>query len=634
MCGIWASVGIAADPTLIDLVSHRGPDGRGWKVLSSSAGPIALGHRRLAIIDTSTAALQPMCNTGGRYWIVYNGEVYNYRELRAELVQLGHRFRTQSDTEVILAAFAEWGEACLDRFIGMFAFVLYDAQNETLFAARDRFAIKPLYYALLPGGIAFASEIKQLLKLPGLVPRMNVARVYDFLATGITDHTAETLFADIRQIRNGECLSLTLRGMRLPNPLPVRRWYRLPPSGTVECSQEEAARRFHDLLSESVRLHLRSDVTVGSCLSGGLDSSAIVSLIARHFNAEGGRHALNTVSACYNERSVDERPFMQAVVTATGAVPHYIFPKPEDVFTCAEKLTWHQDEPYGSTSIFAQWCVFEEARRQGIKVMLDGQGADEQLAGYHGGFGYHLASLVRTGRWVELLRTILERRRFHGMSARQQFRSLIVPILPPSFVGILTRSRRAIVEHDWLASDRFRGEQYRPQSFAAMLQAEGLGPVRDIGDLCVAMTQATNLPMLLHYEDRNSMAHSVEARVPFLDHRLVEFSIGLGARHKIVGGTTKAVLRGAMTGVMPEKICRRQDKIGFATPEMEWFRGPLRRSIEGAVEDVLSQYAGLMNPGGTRAMVNEMLDGLRPIDFRLWRIVNIGIWGRVFGVAL
>lgn len=634
MCGIWASVGMSVDQAVIDLVAHRGPDGCGWKVFPGPLGPVTLAHRRLAIIDTSVQAAQPMCDAGGRYWIVYNGEVYNYRELRSELETLGRRFATQSDTEVILAAYAEWGETCLDRFVGMFAFVLYDSQMQRIFAARDRFAIKPLYYLVRGHGLAFASEIKQLLRVPGFVPRMNLPRLYDFLSTGITDHTAETTFADVRQLRNGECLTVDLHTFRWTDPLPVRRWYRLPQSGTIECSADEAARRFRELLTDSVRLHLRSDVPVGSCLSGGLDSSAIVSLIDRQFRLDGSQAAVNTVSACYEERAVDERPFMRAVNAATRSAPHYVFPKPEDAFGRAEQITWHQDEPYGSTSIFAQWCVFEEAKRQEIKVMLDGQGADEQLAGYHGGFGYHLASLLRSGRWMALARTMWERRQFHGVTLRQQIRALVGPILPGRLAGLLARSRQTLVEHDWLASGRFRGDAFPANTFGAMLRAEGLGPIRDIGDLCVAMTQATNLPMLLHYEDRNSMAHSVEARVPFLDHRLVEFSIGLGARHKIVGGTTKFVLRQAMAGVMPDVVCRRRDKIGFATPELEWFRGPLRRSLEVAVEDVLSGYPGLLNTGGTRLLVKEMLDGSRPIDFRLWRIVNVGIWGRVFNVNL
>jgi asparagine synthase (glutamine-hydrolysing) len=227
-----------------------------------------------------------------------------------------------------------------------------------------------------------------------------------------------------------------------------------------------------------------------------------------------------------------------------------------------------------------------------------------------------------------------ERERYHGIPLRQQLKTIFFLLLSPRILNRVIRKRQAHTQHDWLGSELFRAAQFPPSTFNATLEREGLGPIRDIGDLCVAMTQATSLPMLLHYEDRNSMAHSVEARVPFLDHRLVEFSIGLGARHKIVGGDTKRVLRRAMKGIMPQVICERRDKLGFATPEQHWFRGALRSAIEGGVEDTLKLYPGLLNPVGTRALVREMLDGGRPLDFTVWRIVNIGIWGRVFNVSV
>lgn len=634
MCGIWFSVGFPPDPDSLDLVAHRGPDGRGWQVFHSRCGPVALGHRRLAIIDISDAALQPMSYANGHFWLVYNGEIYNYVELRLELEGLGYVFTTHSDSEVLLASYAQWGEACLDRFIGMFAFVIYDSKNQTFFAARDRFAIKPLYYVHSNQGIAFASEIKQLLRLPLIRARMNLARAYDFLSSGITDHTDETLFDGVKQIRNGECVTVDLSRHSIPAALPIRRWYRIPTSGTLRISEHEAGERFRDLLAESVRIHLRSDVPLGSCLSGGLDSSSIVSLIDRQLSGEGGANRLKTISACYQEKSVDERPFMEAVAAATNTDPHYVFPRVEDALASAEHITWSQDEPYGSTSIFAQWCVFAQAQRQGIKVMLDGQGADEQLAGYHGGFGYYFASLIRRGRYLVLLHAMLERQRFHGIPFWQQVRAFLGPLLPSHVRNLLPKERSAAVQHNWLASRIFQSGTFPPSTFNAALEREGLGPIQDIGDLCVAMVSATNLPMLLHYEDRNSMTHSIEARVPFLDHRLVEFTIGLGEEHKIVGGETKRILRRGMTGILPEKICKRQDKLGFTTPEQEWFRGRLRSGIEAGVEDTLKLYPDLLNSAGTRALLRDTLDGRREVDFTLWRIVNMGIWGRVFSVSI
>jgi len=632
MCGIWFSLGFAPDPARIDVVAHRGPDGSGWRVFDSAAGPVALGHRRLSIIDLSEAARQPMAYADERYWIVYNGEIYNYLELRDELEAAGHRFRTQSDTEVLLAALAQWGAAALGSLVGMFAFILWDTAEQSIFAARDAFGVKPLYVFATPQGVAFASEIKQLIGLSGFSARLNIARAYDFLSSGIMEHTDGTLFEGVRQLRGGECVRLDLRRWKLGEDLPIRRWYRILEPGTLDISEREAADRFRALLADSVRIHLRSDVPVGTCLSGGLDSSSIVCLMARELEAAGDGAQVNSVSACYDERSVDERQYMEAVVERTRSIPHWCYPRFEDAFALAEQITWHQDEPYGSTSIFAQWCVFDAARRAGLKVMLDGQGADEQLAGYHGCFPYYFAGLIRQRRFTTLLCAMLQRRSWHGVSFAEQARMFLVPLLPAKLARWLRRERQISVQHNWLA-----GEALRPHLGRSPLETarEGIGlpPIAGIGDLCVVLTQSSNLAMLLHWEDRNSMAHGIEARVPFLDHRLVEFAIGLGDRHKIVGGDTKRVLRRAMSGILPEKIRQRRDKLGFSTPEETWFRGPLREAVRGGVEQTLERYPGLLNPHGVRAHVADMIEGRRPVDFSLWRIINLGIWGRVFAVS-
>ncbi|HEX3861630.1 MAG TPA: asparagine synthase (glutamine-hydrolyzing) [Stellaceae bacterium] len=632
MCGIWFSLGFAPDPAYIDIVAHRGPDGRGWQVFDSHAGPVALGHRRLSIIDLSDAGAQPMSYADGRYWIVYNGEIYNYLELRAELAAAGHFFTTQSDTEVLLAAYAQWGEAAFDRLVGMFSFVLWDRQAQTAVAVRDRFGIKPLYVAATAQGVAFASEIKQLLALPGIGRHLNVARVYDFLSSGIMDHTGETMFEEIRQLEGGTSVRLDLQHWHPGEALPINRWYRILEPGTLDLDERNAAQQFGALLSDAVRLHLRSDVPVGTCLSGGLDSSSIVCLMARELAADGGGH-VHSISACYDEKSVDERPFMEAIVDCTDSTPHWCYPRYDDAFAEAERITWHQDEPYGSTSIFAQWSVFTEARQAGLKVMLDGQGADEQLAGYHGSFAYHYASLIKQRRFAALARAMAERQKWHGVRFADQARSLLLPVLPQGLARHLRRERQTLVQHPWLNGEAMQDHLGR-SAFETARQHIGRPPIAGIGDLCVVLTQSSNLAMLLHWEDRNSMAHSIEARVPFLDHRLVEFSIGLGDRHKIVGGDTKRVLRRAMAGILPETVRQRRDKLGFATPEEAWFRGPLRELVRAGIDQTLALYPTLLNRKGVEGHAADMLEGRRPVDFSLWRIVSLGIWGRVFGVAM
>lgn len=572
-----------------------------------------------------------MDDPSGRYHLVFNGEIYNYIELRDELRTKGEVFYTESDSEVLLRAYVVWGESALSRLRGMFSFLIWDERDKKLFAARDRFGIKPLYIIATTHGVAFGSEIKQLLGLPGLSGRMNVARVHDFLASGISDHTAETMFDGVLQVRGGQCV--TVDATRTPLNAPVQRWYPAT-AGELSISESDAADRFRELLIESVRLHLRSDVPIGSCLSGGLDSSSIVCLMSGMLGSQSGSSKINTVSACYAEKSVDEKPFMDIIVADANTEPHFIFPKAEDVFQRASEITWHQDEPFGSTSIFAQWCVFEEARRVGVKVMLDGQGADEQLAGYHSGFSYYMAALTRQRQFGQLFKTIVERNRYHGTPVYEQIRNHLVPLLPPGVAGLLRQQHRALTQHDWLGSDVLRARGNPKGALQLASDELGLPTVTDIRSLCLTLTFGSNLAMLLHWEDRNSMAHSIEARVPFLDHPLVEFNLALGNNHKIVGGDTKRVLRRAMADILPEAVRERRDKLGFATPEQIWFRGPLRGLVEDGIEKTLAMYPGLMNADGVRALAKEMLDGERPLDFTLWRIINLGIWGERFGVTL
>lgn len=627
MCGLFGSIGFAPDPMRIDIVSHRGPDGRGWRTYESPSGPAALGHRRLAIIDISDAGLQPMADASNRFHLVFNGEIYNYIELRDQLRSLGEKFVSNSDSEVLLRAYMVWGEACLMRLRGMFAFLIWDDRDKRLFAARDRYGIKPLYVLRTSRAIAFSSEIKQLVGLSGFSGRMNIARVHDFLANGVTDHTEETLFDGVIQLRGGECIAVAAGGGH--TAVAIRRWYPLD-IGQVAMTEADAAERFRELLTDAVRMHLRSDVPVGSCLSGGLDSSSIVCLMAGMMPGDG---KVNTVSACYGEKSVDEKPFMDVVVAHAATEPHFIFPRPEDVFQKASDITWHQDEPFGSTSIFAQWCVFEEARRVGVKVMLDGQGADEQLAGYHSAFPYYLSQLTWQGRLVQVARTLAERRRLHGAKLPNQMMRYLASLLPRRLAAPARRVHRMMLQNDWLGSDLIRTSGNAEGAMLVATDRLGIATPTDLMSLCVAMTFASNLQMLLHWEDRNSMAHSIEARVPFLDHPVVEFSLALGNQHKIVGGDTKRVLRRAMVNILPETVRTRRDKLGFATPEQSWFRGPLRGLIKDGVEATLSRYPALLNASGVRRLACDMLDGRRPVDPLLWRIVNLGLWGERFRVS-
>ncbi len=664
MCGLAGLFSLSGDD--LDLagpllqmtaaVRHRGPDDEGYVLLAAagvrilggvdtpaavyrsglpyapggSLGAAAppfcagLGHRRLSILDLSPGGHQPMTTEDGRYWIVFNGEIYNQATLRAELEMSGEVLVSRSDTEVLLKAYRRWGRACLSKLRGMFAFIIHDRVTRTVFAARDRFGIKPLYYWFSPAGfLAFASEIKQFTVLPGWRAAVNGQRAYDFLNWELLDHTEETLFADVRQLRAGE-----FAVARLGDPtstLPATRWYSLaaPP---FRDGFNEASSRFGRLLRESVKEHLQSDVPLGSCLSGGLDSSSIVCLLSNMRRSVGSPLPQTTFSACAREEPFDERRYVEEIVQATGVEAHYTYPRPEQLFDTLERITWHQDEPFGSTSMYAQWSVFELASNNGAKVMLDGQGADEQLIGYHAFFGARQAGLLRSGRWLSLWRDVRAVQRLHGPQA---WSSLL-----RAADAIVNRRTRSMLLR-WAGR---HPQENPPWLDLTLLGAVPMDPYAAAGDRAdsvaarsLAQLEATSLPMLLHWEDRNSMAHSVESRVPFLDHRLVEFVLGLPEHFKLSGGMTKRVLRDCMKGILPERVRTRVDKMGFVTPEPIWVRRDTPGAFRERVRHAVAISGGLLTPEAlTKA--DRVINGLEPYSFWLWRVVNFGAWMERFGV--
>jgi asparagine synthase (glutamine-hydrolysing) len=574
-----------------------------------------MASRRLAVIDTSDAGRQPMAFDGGRFWLVYNGEIYNHIELRDELGTLGHEFCSRSDTEVLLAAYAQWGEGCLERFNGMFAFVLWDGQRQTLFAARDRFGVKPLYWMANADGLAFASEIKQFTHLNGFSPRLNLGGAYDFLSYGLFDHNSETLLQGVYQLRPGQSAILPVGAWKPGEGPPVRNWYRPPQPGSSDLTAHAAADRFRDLLEDSVRLRLRSDVPVGSCLSGGLDSSSIVCLAA-----QAREEPLATVSACYDDPGIDERPYITAVNTKVNTKPVHVFPEGGELAESLDRLVHFQDGPFASTSVFAQWCVFRAARDAGVTVMLDGQGSDEQLAGYQPAFAAHQAGLLRDFRLHRLWMELGAHRRRHDISAVRQGAALIYRLLPRAIQHTVHRLRR-IDQPRWMTQDFSRNFE------------NPLPPVRRLGELLRGQFFETTLPMLLHYEDRNSMAHGIETRLPFLDYRLVELSLSLDERFKIVDGETKWLLRRAMEKTLPPDIRDRQDKVAFATPQNAWLRGALRSAVDDNVDDVLIRFPGIFSKPGLDRLLGSTNSKAGIPNPALWRVVCFAAWGRVIGVG-
>lgn len=663
MCGIfgfWSKddrpISVKVLERATTAIRHRGPDDEGYLLVETRGGSVTLcagrdtsqelalppveqfsggsydlglGFRRLSILDISSAGHQPMKSEDGRCWIIFNGEIYNYLELRAELADKGHKFHTGTDTEVVLAAYRHWGEDCLSHFVGMWAFAIWDAEKRRLFLARDPFGIKPLYYVSDARQFVFASEIKALLESGRVSREVNASRLHDYLTIGLTDYGEETMFAGVRQIPPAHSLTVALDD---PNSVRLKRYWQIDLDRKLQIPFEEAARRLRELFMESVKLHLRSDVPVGTALSGGIDSSSI-SMAVRSLEPEAD---LRTFSYIADDEAVNEERWVDMVVAASSANVHKVHPTPAELTSDLDRLIGIQDEPFGSTSIYAQHRVFRRARESGVTVMLDGQGADEMLAGYLPYLVARLASLLRQGR-------LLKAGKFASQASdilSTRKRRLLAGsggLLLPSLVGqsdFAVRFRRLTrmaglsnaTHLDWLNKDWF-------DERAAGRRKPSDGHSRDIlrRTLHETLTE-TSLPMLLRYEDRNSMAHSIESRVPFLTTALAEFIFALPEEHLIgPDGTSKLVFRRAMRGLVPDAILNRRDKIGFATPERRWLT-QLHPWVDGVLQSDAAHRIQALNLPVMKAEWESILSGQSAFDWRVWRWLNLIRWGEQFEI--
>jgi asparagine synthase (glutamine-hydrolysing) len=637
MCGIAGMISgsrrvcPARAAKVLERLRHRGPDDLGWLVYAHGSvqtgrelSPdiedcdLMLMHRRLSILDLSSRGWQPMHAAGGRYSVVYNGEIYNYLELRGELERLGHQFHTHTDTEILLLAYVEWGADAMRRFVGMFAFAIFDRQRRTLFLARDFFGIKPLYYSASEEQFAFASEIKALLDLNSTKRRVNSPALLLYLRHGLSDQGDTTLLSGIHQLPAAHYVEVSLDDPGLAEP--VRYWK--PQMTQSGLSFEEAAQRLRELFLESIQLHLRSDVPIGAALSGGIDSSAIVACMRK----VAPRLDIHTFSYIADDPRLNEEHWIDMVTNAVAPHVHKVHTKSRDLANDLDILLRAQEEPFGSTTIYAQHRVFRLASEAGVKVMLDGQGADELLGGYRYYVGAQFASLVRQRRFPDAFRLLRSTAKFPDIG--------IVPLLLCSADYLLPREwqkpLRALIAKEytprWVNTAWFRenGGETAHTTYCA-------GPHVLRSALLRTMTE-TSLPHLLRYEDRNSMAFSIESRVPFLTPQLAEFALSLPEEYIVaLDGTSKAVFRHAMRGIVPQPILDRRDKIGFATPEREWLC-----NLNGWVKDTLnSETAAKMPFFDLRVMHREweaILAGRQSFDNRVWRWLNVIRWSQEFSV--
>lgn len=632
MCGILGWFGPdEIRPEFLESVSrrlrHRGPDGDGWaswgrsgltlgRRLGEDPASVCFGHRRLAILDLSEGGWQPMVDASGRFVLVFNGEVYNYIELREELTKGGDHFRSGTDTEVVLAAWTKWGTESLRRFVGMFALAVLDTTNRTVTLARDPFGIKPLYYARCRMGWSFASEIPPLLDLPDVSRQVNPGRLVEYLRLGLTDHHRETLLRDIHQVPAGTFLRFKLEDLSQP---AAEKCAPRTESNDAGIGFSEAVDQTRELFLRNISLHLRSDVPVGAALSGGIDSSAIVCAI-RHLRPDQELHAFSFVAA----RGVSEEHWIDKAAGSARAICHKVKPAAGDLARDFEELVRGQGEPIGSASVYAQYRIFKEARANGIKVMLDGQGADEILAGYQRAVSSRLTDLIAERRPFKAAKVLFGR---HTFGKTRLIQGVIVQGAPDWAVRPIRLLLGRQSWPSWLNGEWFeaRGIDYSPYqrlNGASRFLKEDLA-------LCISRE---SLPAILRYEDRNSMVHSIESRVPFLTKDFADFVSRLPDEYLVSShGVTKSIFREAMRGIVPDVLLERRDKVQFVAPEAYWLDNApnlvellLKRGVAEEVFPVVN-----MEPIRRRVKSRGLQSEAR---WPIWRIVSAVIWSRVFSL--
>ena len=622
MCGIAGIVNLnpharvdeARLKRMRDVLRHRGPDGAGLWI----DGPVGLGHRRLSIVDLA-GGHQPMANEDESVWITYNGEIYNHAALRPGLEAAGHVYRTRSDTETILHLYEEDGERCVEKLQGMFAFAIWDKNHGRLLLARDRLGIKPLYYAITDDEIVFASEIKAILASGAVRPEFNEAVLPEFLANRFVAGD-ETFFRGIHKLMPGRTFSWSM-----PDGVARRRYWKPPaPDERTDVSLERAASDVRDRLSAVVRSHLMSDVPLGLFLSGGLDSSAIAALMAPMV-----REPIRSFSVGFAEAEANELGYARLVADAVGAEHREIVLRPEEFFSALPNLIWHEDEPIAHASSVPLHFVSRLAR-QHVKVVLTGEGSDELFLGY---------PWYRATVWNERLGRMYfpfmpDKLRVRTKALARRLPRRLRRYTERSFLALDPGPRGLFYENFAVFPDRLRGNILADRALAECdPYAECLRRYEESdGDMLARMSAAdlqTYLVELLMKQDQMSMAASIESRVPFLDHAFVEHVVRLPSSLKVRGLTTKAVLREAVKDLVPKEILTR-GKMGFPVPMGKWLRGAFAPLVDEFVLSPRARARGLFNRAAVERLAEEHRSGARPHGDRLWLLINLEMWQRIF----
>lgn len=631
MCGILGFVAEDEELSLAELtemaatIAHRGPDGEGIRQFSTSTANAALGHRRLSIIDLARGG-QPLANEDQSVWISYNGEIYNHRHLRSELLALGHRFATDSDTEVIVHAYEQWGEDCVHRLRGMFAFAIWDGRRRQLFAARDRMGIKPFYYARFGNGLIFGSEIKAILASGRIPRRMAEEHLPEQMTLGYLTGD-KTLFEGIRKMPPG--CRMTWKDGRFQ----ISEYWRLPVANRAsQADDEEYVEEFRRLFSESVRIRLMADVPLGVFLSGGLDSSYIAASMASQISGQ-----LKSFSVGFESQYYSELGYARTVAKHLGTDHHEVVLRPDQFFAYLPRMIWHEDEPVRSAPSIALYAVSALAREH-VKVVLTGEGSDELFAGYDR-YWATLFNMRWGGLYQRMLPAVVRDRMI-----RQTFWKWPLPLsvkkkISHTFVNHAIRPEELVFDnfyaifprrvHEALFTPEFHQRVRHVDPYAESVRLFNGCPSSDPLDKMLSTDQRTYLVELLMKQDNMSMAASIESRVPFLDHHLVEFASTVPNHLKLRGTQGKQLVKMAAAKDLPAEILNRK-KTGFPVPFKDW----LARGCHSIVRDVLcserTRARGVINMAFVEQMLAEQLAGRRDHTEPLWTVMNLELWSRIF----
>lgn len=642
MCGIAGVINYTEqdlrETLLTDLwtsLNTRGPDSRGFlsfkngRVVRGAEAPLfdcssklLMLHTRLSIIDLSEGGWQPMSSKDGRYHIVFNGEIFNFKELRSELVALGVEFTSESDTEVLLNGYIHWKKEILTKSIGMFAFAIFDAHSETLLLARDPFGIKPLFYTQNSDCFSFASCLNTLLKVPGVRNNVEASRAFLYLRFGLTDYGEKCLIEGIKQIPPAHYLEMSLsKG----GNSRVERYWNVERNNEIDISFPQAVERFRDLFIESVRLHLRSDVPLGLALSGGVDSSSLLA-VAKEFG--GQIDELSAFSYIAESSQSSEEKWMNIIASRLNVPIHKTMPSCSTLSEEFDRILLAHGEPFGSSTVFAQWSVCKLVKEKRVKVLLEGQGADELLAGYPQYRAARLASLLKQGKIYDAIAFLRGCGRFPEGVIYFVVAKACEYLLPRGMRDIGYTLLRKPVVPKWL-NDRWLSD--RNAVLFPKSEVYGKNVLKDVlhdtlSELC--------LPHLLRKGDRNAMAFSIENRVPYLTPDLVKFTYSLPEKYLVSRvGDTKHLLREAMKGIVPAEILARKDKIGFAAPEKEWLKNS-SAIVDRSMNSQVIHDSGMFNTSVMRRSIERERTNKSEVSPELWRIVSFVRWAELFDIQL